>query len=212
MCIYIRYTSLSSSHTNDTKFSHISLFFHFYQQVHMKKKKKINRKKGTEKGDTRDTRKKKIEKKNRKNKTKTSHLPTRSRCHRSHLGHTKNGTSKPHQRDQIHPNHSRQSPIGKDITRRRQDRSPCHHQSGREAENGDKGEVSSEFLFGGGEEKGKKMLLVGLLSLSLFSFFLSSLSWGVVVVLLYILVLFPCDAYPFDHPLCPFFRAANLSE
>lgn len=54
-------------------------------------------------------------------------------------------------------------------------------------------------------------MLVGLLSL----FFLSLFSWGVVLVvllllLLYILVLFPCDAYPFDHPLCPFFRAANL--
>lgn len=144
---------------------HILAFsFHFYQQIHMKKKKSI--KKRNRERDTRDKRKKK------KRKKKT-HLPTRSRCHRSHLGHTKNGTSKPHQRDQIHPNHSRQSPIGKDITRRRQDRSPCHHQSGREAENGDKGEISSEFLFGGGG-KGKREMLVGLLSLSFLflSFFL----------------------------------------
>lgn len=47
------------------------------------------------------------------------------------------------------------------------------------------------------------------------SFFLSFLGYGGVVgvvVKVYILALFPCDAYPFDHPLCPFFRAANLSE
>lgn len=61
-------------------------------------------------------------------------------------------------------------------------------------------------LVEGEKGKGKKVLVGVTLS------FLFSLSWGVVLLLLllYILALFPCDAYPFDHPLCPFFRAANL--
>lgn len=167
MDVYIRYTSLSSSHIPMILNFHILAFSStFYQQIHMKKKNKSI----GEKRDTRDTRKKKERRK------KKTHLPTRSRCHRSHLSHTKNGTSKPHQRDQIHPNHSRQSPIGKDITRRRQDRSPCHHQSGREAENGDKGEVSSEFLL----EKREEDVSWGYSLFSLLSFL--GCGGGVVVI------------------------------